>query len=384
MRDEKEEEAEASGVKAKKGKNGPPLTNYFSKSGKTSEKEKDPKVPIVPLPKKEKKKKNWEEEDDEWNFQNKENTDEEDDLDIEEDLNSDDELLRRFQEMKAGSNQKPSVANPVQESKKTNENKKMQIEKIPEIKKFSPVKSKAKGSADEKSSRASGMEIETIRGTRPPSSSKEEPSKKIVPEKGSSKNAKKVKGKQVSEDEGDDENIIQGVLSGMAFVITGELVSVSDKKEMQEMIKVLGGRAMGDVSRKTTHLIVGHKLMDGREPNQSNKYQKAEKLKLPMLSEEQFGELLLKKTNMSLVELLEGGAVTFAKGGQATAMNKKMDEEKPQPKNEGKVAEPKKGMDVEKKVKNELWTDKYAPTSTIGIIGNEGMVNKLREWLEDW
>ena len=32
----------------------------------------------------------------------------------------------------------------------------------------------------------------------------------------------------------------------------------------------------------------------------------------------------------------------------------------------------------------EMWTDLYQPTSILDLVGNEGTINQLFEWLKDW
>lgn len=72
--------------------------------------------------------------------------------------------------------------------------------------------------------------------------------------------------------------IISNPLDGEVIVISGELNHTNDRKEMQSMIITLGGSSPGSVSKKTTLLISGHILPDGRPPDQSVKYREAQKL----------------------------------------------------------------------------------------------------------
>ena len=63
-------------------------------------------------------------------------------------------------------------------------------------------------------------------------------------------------------------------LEGMAFVITGELGSMS-REEAEDYIKMHGGRVTGSVSGKTTYLLMGEQLEDGRATTDGSKYKKA-------------------------------------------------------------------------------------------------------------
>ena len=58
-------------------------------------------------------------------------------------------------------------------------------------------------------------------------------------------------------------NLITGPLSPLSFVITGVL-ECGDRKDLQDLIKTLGGFARSGVSGKTNYLITGHILEDGR------------------------------------------------------------------------------------------------------------------------
>ncbi|MDQ6883377.1 MAG: NAD-dependent DNA ligase LigA [Candidatus Dormibacteraeota bacterium] len=75
----------------------------------------------------------------------------------------------------------------------------------------------------------------------------------------------------------------EGPLSGKTFVITGTLDSMT-RGEAEERIKALGGTAGSTVSKKTDYLVVG--------ADPGSKLEKARRLKLPVLDEAAFLELL--------------------------------------------------------------------------------------------
>ena len=72
----------------------------------------------------------------------------------------------------------------------------------------------------------------------------------------------------------------------MTFVITGDVEHFSNRRELQELIELLGGKASGSVSAKTTYLI-NNDIMSA-----SSKNQKAKALNIPIITEEQFIALL--------------------------------------------------------------------------------------------
>ncbi len=71
--------------------------------------------------------------------------------------------------------------------------------------------------------------------------------------------------------------------AGKSFVVTGTLLKYK-RAELQAIIKRLGGRASGSVSRKTDYLVAGDKA--------GSKLEKALKLGVKVLSERDFDELL--------------------------------------------------------------------------------------------
>ena len=68
-------------------------------------------------------------------------------------------------------------------------------------------------------------------------------------------------------------------LAGKTIVVTGTLVNFS-REEANEKIELLGGKAAGSVSRKTSFVVVGE--------NAGSKERKAKELGIPILTEEEF------------------------------------------------------------------------------------------------
>jgi DNA ligase (NAD+) len=76
-----------------------------------------------------------------------------------------------------------------------------------------------------------------------------------------------------------------GPFTGKTFVFTGTMESMS-RPDAEALVRKLGGKAAGSVSAKTDYVVVG--------PGAGSKLEKAQKLKLKILDEDQFKALLPK------------------------------------------------------------------------------------------
>lgn len=75
-------------------------------------------------------------------------------------------------------------------------------------------------------------------------------------------------------------------LSGKTFVVTGSLVHYKNRDELVSVIEQLSGKVSGSVSAKTSYLINNDKQ------SSSSKNQKAQKLNIPIISEEDFIKMI--------------------------------------------------------------------------------------------
>ena len=71
-------------------------------------------------------------------------------------------------------------------------------------------------------------------------------------------------------------------LSGKTFVITGSLIHYKNRDELVSIIESMGGKVSGSVSTKTSYLI------NNDTQSSSSKNQKAKQLNIPIISEEDF------------------------------------------------------------------------------------------------
>jgi DNA ligase (NAD+) len=79
------------------------------------------------------------------------------------------------------------------------------------------------------------------------------------------------------------EAVTDGPFTGKTFVFTGTLETIS-RPDAEALVRKLGGKAAGSVSAKTDYVVAG--------PGAGSKLEKAQKLKLNILDEEQFKALL--------------------------------------------------------------------------------------------
>ncbi len=82
-----------------------------------------------------------------------------------------------------------------------------------------------------------------------------------------------------------------GKVAGLTFVITGTLNHFENRKKLQEVIEAEGGKASGSVTSKTAYLI------NNDTASNSSKNKKAKELGIPIISEEEFLNMLEEETH---------------------------------------------------------------------------------------
>ena len=145
-------------------------------------------------------------------------------------------------------------------------------------------------------------------------------------------------------------------LQGKTLVFTGNM-SLDRERAIDLAVKA-GGKVTSAVSSKTTYLVVGSVLEDGRPIEEGSKYKKMKQLQNDgkpgpsMLTEDQFITLI----------------------GHTPSVNSK---------SEIKTAEPRKKI-ASFSTTPALWVEKYEPTSLTEFVGNSSTVDKVVKWLERW
>ena len=75
-------------------------------------------------------------------------------------------------------------------------------------------------------------------------------------------------------------------LKDKVFVITGDVHYYKNRTELQKVIENAGGKVSGSVSKRTSYLI------NNDVSSESSKNAKAKELGIPIITEEQFKEML--------------------------------------------------------------------------------------------
>lgn len=155
-----------------------------------------------------------------------------------------------------------------------------------------------------------------------------------------------------------------GPLTGQTIVITGVITTI-EREELSEMLRSYGARVTGSVSNRTTCLIHGQKLEDGRHYTEGRKYKSAKELGKKIIDEKELNDLLSHLLGKNLGE------------PNTENMNPDVDS------NKESIPEAIIPAQPTIQVGTEMWTDKYRPINLKEIVGNTQAVEKLVNWLRD-
>ncbi|KAL7066728.1 putative replication factor C subunit protein [Cryptosporidium serpentis] len=143
-------------------------------------------------------------------------------------------------------------------------------------------------------------------------------------------------------------------LEGKSIVVTG-LFEKKSRSEIEDLVKILGGKLTSAVSGRTSYLIAGYILEDGRGITEGLKYKSAISKNIQILSENEFINMFpidSPKITREDIERLN--------------MNQAIENSK------------------DYKGEDKLWTDKYKPSNIDEVLGNSEVIRKLVTWLNDW
>lgn len=198
--------------------------------------------------------------------------------------------------------------------------------------------------------------------------SKKEPRKKRSSSNSQSRsrsqNKKKAKGDS-------EENVIKGPLFGETIVLTGKMDF--DRDQITNLLKSLGAKVTGSVSGKTTLVVHGQELEDGRAYTEGRKYKEAAKRGVKTLSASEFEEYVADKVGDKQWTFHKG---ISGKPETGIDIGKKEDITRENSNS---------ARNLSSKIRpSELWADKYAPKTLDDLVGNRGQIQKFIAWLDDW
>ena len=199
------------------------------------------------------------------------------------------------------------------------------------------------------------------------------------------------------------------------IAVTGVMSSCS-REDLEDLILQHGGKLAAAVSGRTTFLLAGLLLEDGRPATDSSKYRSAVEKKVPIWTEEDFMNRISAHTTSAAVKLEESqasvaslgfssqsGATTQASNssssgsssfsasggytgyGASSSSSGSVYGSRPLTGGGSSAGGASGSKNAAGQVLADmLWVDKYKPQSSAGMIGSTELVNKLTKWLQKW
>ncbi|CDM37144.1 hypothetical protein DTO013E5_9458 [Penicillium roqueforti] len=181
----------------------------------------------------------------------------------------------------------------------------------------------------------------------------------------------------------------ENCLAGLAFVFTGILESLG-REEGAQLVKKYGGKVVGAPSSKTNYVVLGSDAGP-------KKLETIAKHKIKTINEDGLFELIRrlpanggdgKAAEKHAEKVKADEAKVRAMAAEIDAEEKKRDEQKRKTAAAQASKTSATGSQTppssQPAISGDLWTTKYAPTSTSMICGNKSAVEKIQTWLRDW
>ncbi|KAJ5463944.1 hypothetical protein N7475_007079 [Penicillium sp. IBT 31633x] len=181
----------------------------------------------------------------------------------------------------------------------------------------------------------------------------------------------------------------ENCLAGLSFVFTGVLDSLG-REEGAQLVKKYGGKVVGAPSSKTSYVVLGGDAGP-------KKLETIAKHKIKTINEDGLFELIRRlpanggdgKAAEKYAEKQKADeAKVLAMAAEIDAEEKKREEQKRKtatiPQGFKTTANASQTPSSQPVSSGELWTTKYAPTSTSMICGNKAAVEKIQNWLRNW
>jgi replication factor C subunit 1 len=171
-------------------------------------------------------------------------------------------------------------------------------------------------------------------------------------------------------------------LTGKTFVISGVLDSLR-RPEAEDLVKRHGGKVTGNVSSRTSFLVVGQH--SGR-----TKYQTAKQHNTPIINEDGLLALIAAAPPPPEADAAAPAAAPAAVGGggfygggasvlSGAGLSSAATAAAARPRGAAPAPAPAAAASD-----GQLWVDKWRPRSSAELVGNQTTVATLRQWLRDW
>ena len=196
-------------------------------------------------------------------------------------------------------------------------------------------------------------------------------------------------------------------LQGSTFVITGLLPNLS-REAAGNFIMTYGGSVRTAVSSKTTYLLCGPLLEDGRPVTSGKKHKKAIEKKIKIISEEELLKMVrdtydpfeaTPSTSSSLSSFSSSLSSSSSSSASSTSSSNSVSGRTAASENdvrnneitlriqsEAQAARDQKvdPKDIAARKSTMLWADKHKPNRLEELLGNGGHIRSLKNWLDNW
>ena len=163
-------------------------------------------------------------------------------------------------------------------------------------------------------------------------------------------------------------------LEGLKIALTG-VMEFTGREELESKVLELGGKVASSVSGRTSLVVAGEVLEDGRPVTESSKYKHAQEKGVKILSEKEFLSFIEERRQSLPQKPTKPTSVQSASAkedNKANTINSQLKKESSFTRT------------TERDVDSMLWVDKYRPEAVDDIIGSGDIIRKLRDWLRDW
>lgn len=164
---------------------------------------------------------------------------------------------------------------------------------------------------------------------------------------------------------------------GLKIALTGVFPDMS-REDMEDLILSNGGKLSGAVSGKTSFLVAGDFLEDGRPAEESSKYRAAKEKNVRIISaEEVMARISAAQAKASVQQRSTSASVKPQQPSAKPAPFQSFGAVRSFNSNSSAV-----NTSNYNNTNSQLWVDKYKPDSVKHMIGSNEIVSKLTAWLK--